>query len=900
MLPATVIFKIKPAYRLYCDAHDIHLPAFVALKNRIQPVSIRKMHPHHRAPQSTVDEFGQSLSDLSLIYVLNYESNLPVLRIVNELSGSGWVEYAQPWFIDQPLTDLQTQLTPNDTSIHLQWYLSKIGTLQVWDSTQGDTNVVIGIVDGGTNFTHPDLMANVYYNWADPINGLDDDNDGYIDNFRGWDVGDKDNNPQYVGVFNSAHGTSMCGIAAASTHNTTAMAGVGFNSRYMPVKMVHSTQGWIAGYPGIVYAADHGAHIISCSWGGTTPGPYGQDVIRYAAVNKQKIIFAAAGNSNNTVPFYPASYEYVIAVGGTEQNDYKSANSSYYPFVDIASPGQSIFNTYATGWGWGNGTSDATALASGSAALIQSFFDTLVPWQIGSLLQQTAYLIDTIPANAPYINQLGYGRIDVWRAITQSPRAFIHMNNRHYTDNFDDLFFSGDTVQLSGSFINTLAGSSPNLYARLISQTPYVTIIDSIIQLGVLPALQSVVPAASFSFAIHPSCPVNHLATFLIEYDDNGFLNRQYLTVFLNPTFYSSLQHGLVTTLTSTGRIGFNSNNSGQGSGYRLKQEPNQLLQLYFNPMGFWIGAENNVSNQTLTDPLGACCPFNNDSHFVATQPLHRILPPVIAQAEYKRTYTDANAGIAQQYISITQTDYFYHNNYFDSLRIFLRYEMHNQGTLGKKNLFAGIFSDFDVLDSILGFSPNIAYFDTLRQLGVVYNPIGNTWCGIQLLSQKPVSYFANNSDGSNGSINIYNGFSQSEKFSMISNGIARPISDLTDVSQFIGCRIDTLPPQTCDVVWFALLIAKSQSELISLAGDTWTTHHSRFNTWTGNHNQDWHHPLNWSSGQIPNASDYVIIPWVNTFTPIISNADASARDVEILCGGTLQIINGRKLQIGN
>ncbi len=898
----TVIFKVKPEFRSQCFNDYINLAPILSLANRIEPTVIRKMHPDHKPPTTATNRYGQKLADLSLVYVMEYTSDVPIGRVVNELAGSGVVEYVQPWFLDQPLHDLQTLFTPNDTSLYLQWYLTKIGALQVWDSTQGDTTVVIGIVDGGTNFSHPDLMANVYYNYADPINGVDDDNDGYVDNFRGWDIGDNDNNPQYIGAYNSAHGTSMCSVAAASTNNVSAMAGVGFNCRYMPVKMVNAASGWTAGYPGIVYAADHGAHIISCSWGGTTPGPYAQDVIRYASVNKNCLVIAAAGNSNNSVPFYPASYEYVMAVGGTKQDDVKSGNSSFYDFVDVVAPGQTIFNVYANGYSYGNGTSDACALTSGSTALVMSYFDTLQSQQAGARLQQTTYNVDTIPGNASYIQKLGYGRIDLFRAISEPFRPFIHMTQRNYNDGDDNIFFVSDTVILSGIFLNYLSPSSASLTAKITSLSTDAIVVDSIINLGALGELQTIAPTDFFKFVVSPSCPANTSVTFRIDYTDGVFLNKQFITVFLNPSFYNTIDHGLVTTLTSTGRIGFNGNNSVQGVGYRKGEwRPNQLLQLYFNPMGFWAGHQGKVSNQTLTDPLGSCCPFNNDNHWVPEQNIQRVQQPVLGDVEFSTVYNDNGAGVNAIQLRVNQISRYWQNTSQDSSFIFIDYVIENTDIVGKSSIFAGIFSDFDVLDTIFQFTPNMAQFDTVRQLGMVYNPMGKTWCGIQLLSHQPVAYYANNSDGSNSSQNVYNGFTQAEKFSMISGGIARPVSDLTDVSQFIGARIDSLAPGACTMMSMALLIASSQSELISLADYTRNKYQQTFNVWLGLIDSNWHNASNWSQGSVPDLQDHVVIPSVAApaFSPIISSADAFAKNLDVLCGGQLLVTSGRKIHIG-
>lgn len=898
----TVIFKVKPVFRHNCFLQQINLPVFKAFKEKLGNVSLQKMHPTHQPPKTLHNRMGQKLADLSLVYVLHYDAEVPVLQIVNQIASSGIVEYAQPWFIDQPLHDLQTMLTPNDTSLHLQWYLTQIKAIQAWDSTQGDTTVVIGVVDGGTNFSHPDLMDNVFYNYADPVNGVDDDNDGYIDNYQGWDLGDNDNNPQYIGAHNSAHGTSMCSVAAASTNNVAAMAGVGFHCRYLPVKMVNTSAGWTMGYPSIVYAADHGAHIISCSWGGTTPGPYGQDVIRYAAVNRNCQVIAAAGNSNNSVPFYPASYEYVMAVGGTKQDDTKSGNSSFYDFVDVAAPGQTIFNVYGTGYGYGNGTSDACALTSGSTALVMSFYDTLQPQQVGARLQQTTYNIDTIPGNASFIGKLGYGRIDVFRAITEPIRPFIHMIQRNYTDGNDDIFSATDTVTLTGNFLNYLVPSSALLTAKITCLSPDAIVIDSLITIGTLGELQTASPTDFFRFVVAPSCPSNTSVTFRIDYFDGQFLNKQYISVFLNPSFYNTIHHGLVTTITSTGRIGFNGNNSAQGVGYRKGEAgPNQLLQIYFNPMGFWAGHQGRVSNQTLTNPMGTCCPFNNDNHWVAEQTIQRVQNTLLADVELESIFNDNGAGTNAIKLRINQITRYWQANAQDSAFILLDYLIENTDTVGKQNVFAGIFSDFDVLDTIFRFTPNRAQFDTLRQLGMVYNPIGNTWCGIQLLSHQPVAYYANNSDGSNGSLNVYNGFTQAEKFTMMSGGIARPISDLTDVSQFIGGKIDSLAPGSCTLLSMALLIASSQSELLSLADYTLARYQQIYNVWLGTTDANWHNPSNWSQGAVPDIQDHVVIPSVTSpaFSPIISSADAFVKNLDVLCGANLQVTSGRKIHIG-
>ena len=135
------------------------------------------------------------------------------------------------------------------------------------------------------------MVANYAYNYNDPVNGIDDDNDGYIDNFLGWDVADNDND---AGFGSSGHGINVGGLISAATDNVTGLSGAGFKTKLMPVKIDQSSTGQLtAAYKGIVYAADHGAFIINNSWGGTVYRQYEQEIINYAAVNRGCLLYTS-------------------------------------------------------------------------------------------------------------------------------------------------------------------------------------------------------------------------------------------------------------------------------------------------------------------------------------------------------------------------------------------------------------------------------------------------------------------------------------------------------------------------------------------------------------------------------------------------------------------------------
>jgi subtilisin family serine protease len=240
------------------------------------------------------------------------------------------VEYAEPSYIRHT-----SGYTPNDPSYASMYSLAKINASAAWDITKGDSAVVIGIVDSGVDYTHEDLAGNIWTNPGETgldgssndkrTNGIDDDANGFVDDWRGWDfVGGPvpvsafapDNDPHPLN--GNPHGTHTAGTASAVTDNGKGVASIGFNCSIMITKHGVDVPGSNANYvgeEGILYCINNGADIVSCSWGGTNNSQYEQDIIRYG-LSKNVIVVAAAGNGgadiigddNEIVQFYPSGY----------------------------------------------------------------------------------------------------------------------------------------------------------------------------------------------------------------------------------------------------------------------------------------------------------------------------------------------------------------------------------------------------------------------------------------------------------------------------------------------------------------------------------------------------------------------------------------------------------------
>ena len=156
-------------------------------------------------------------------------------KLLDALVQSGDILY---W---EKTRNQELHFSPSDPFYINQWYLDKIKAESVWDLAQGDTAFVVGVVDSGVDYTHEDLQDNLAYNYDDPINGMDDDADGYIDNYYGWDFGSNDNDPMVDGFSFAAHGSTICGIVAASTDNEIGTSSSAFNCKYLPVKITNSS-----------------------------------------------------------------------------------------------------------------------------------------------------------------------------------------------------------------------------------------------------------------------------------------------------------------------------------------------------------------------------------------------------------------------------------------------------------------------------------------------------------------------------------------------------------------------------------------------------------------------------------------------------------------------------------
>ena len=341
--------------------------------------------------------------------------------VLSALRGTGLVEFAEE-------NTFGTYVgIPNDTQFNDQWHHRNTGQTGgtpdadidadlAWNLTSGDPNVVVSVLDSGTDVMHIDLIDNIWTNSGEiQNNGIDDDNNGFIDDFYGWDF--HNGNNVVTGSF--WHGTFVAGVVGARTNNSMGVAGIagGFHPTdgcsVMALGVGDNGPNGSILDDAIIYAADNGSDVITMSLGVGQSAAI-DDAIAYAHGTKGVFLDCAAGNTGAFGVAYPATHPLVVSVAATDHNDQRVSFSSVGPENWVSAPGEDIRSTtknnnYTTS----SGTSFSSPLVAGTAGLLLSVLPTLQPLSIQDILKITAKDVGT----QGFDTGTGWGRINAHDAV---------------------------------------------------------------------------------------------------------------------------------------------------------------------------------------------------------------------------------------------------------------------------------------------------------------------------------------------------------------------------------------------------------------------------------------------------------------------------------------------------
>ena len=349
------------------------------------------------------------------------------------------VAYAEPNFV------LHAADTPNDPSFPQEWGLNNTGqqvnfttgtpdadidAKEAWSVSTGSPDVTVAVIDTGVDVTHPDLAQNIWINEGENCtgcrtNGIDDDGDGYVDDWRGWDFVNHDNNP----TDDNGHGTHVAGTIAAAGNNGVGVTGVTWNSTIMPLKFLDSSGSGSTedAISAILYARAKGVPIMNNSWGGGDFSQALEDAIELTDSSGELFVAAAGNDFTNTdaEPFWPSSYDTpnIISVGASDQFDRKAWFSNYgVRTVDLSAPGTNVYSTWkGSTYRFADGTSMAAPHVSGAAALVKAVFPNASGVGLKALLLRT---VDPIAALSGASRTAG--RLNVDHAVRcTGPQAWI-------------------------------------------------------------------------------------------------------------------------------------------------------------------------------------------------------------------------------------------------------------------------------------------------------------------------------------------------------------------------------------------------------------------------------------------------------------------------------------------
>jgi thermitase len=409
------VYDLIPNKAIYTIADAISIKAQVINAEQIRLGQIREKNPLRS--RATYNELSPVLSTT---FTLTLPAEMDVQAFAKEYAQSELVQYAEP-------VQLNTlQVTPNDTRFGELYGLqsNKMNIQPAWDIAQGNGQIV-AVIDTGLDTTHPDIQNQLWTNSGEiPNNGLDDDQNGYIDDVHGFDISDGDGDP----TDSNGHGSHVSGTIAATINNAEGIAGVAPQAQIMTIKVFPQAYDTTLA-EAIMYAVDNGAVVLNNSWGPDQQrlsNPVVQDAIDYA-VSLGAVVVFAAGNSTDDVAYYaPANYPKVITVAATNQNDERASFSNYGSPVDIAAPGVDILSLKIGG---GYQTLDGTSMASphiaGVAALIKQKYPALSPDDVQQVLRTRNDQL----MNQSFSQQFGYGRADALAVlqgqILPFPTAYI-------------------------------------------------------------------------------------------------------------------------------------------------------------------------------------------------------------------------------------------------------------------------------------------------------------------------------------------------------------------------------------------------------------------------------------------------------------------------------------------
>jgi len=514
----------------------------------------------------------RNLLALRRTYYVRYTADTLPKEVSADLSSTPGVVYAEPVLINRTQAGRGQRVDPNDPGFGDQAELRLLQLPEAWDVVRGEEGaprVVIAVVDGGGEWRHEDLRANVWTNPGEIAgNGIDDDDNGFIDDVHGVNFAnddDTDNDPTGLPETPVAalHGTASAGSASAVTDNGVGIAGAAWNAEIMHINIgcgrAETNRRICYGYEGILYAAANGADIINASWSGLRRF---DEAVKFLdqtldlATDMGALVVAAASNNNlnnDLFRFYPARNPRVLSVGATEKATRRRAGfSNYGKLVNVFAPGEDILTTASgNGYVYISGTSFSSPLTAGVAALVKTRFPEMTPDALREHIRLTSDNMDA--ENPGYAGQLGRGFVNALAAVQGPSVPAVRLKRWSWADHDGDRqIASGDVVTITATVVNYLSDAR-QLTVGLVGAEPY-PFIDMTVgeaDVGYLASGDSV--EVRLEFRVAASAPANQRVRFYTHIRDGAHEDQADMLSFRVNRSLEEVHRSLSALYTATG-----------------------------------------------------------------------------------------------------------------------------------------------------------------------------------------------------------------------------------------------------------------------------------------------------------------------------------------------------------
>lgn len=798
-----------PEFRPLLGAHNtsgyISDNVLTAVSRRIQVLSVNNRLSIRREPNTQLP----NTRNLLAICVVTYQASIPPAVAAAKLSSLPGIQFAEPLAAEEIVG------IPNDPLSGEQYHLSLTRATSAWDLlAPGAEPILVGIVDTGLDTAHVDLSGQLWHNQGESgpdmfgrdkrYNRVDDDENGFVDDWFGWDfVGADGNSPDNTPLPGNNHGTHVAGLVGAVINNNIGVAGMAQYVKLLPVKVGRDSptaRSVERSGDAILYAASLGARIINCSFGSSTPSFASLEVIT-TATQLGALVVAAAGNSSSNQAFYPAAHPPALSVAATDETDRRVFFSNFHPTVDVSAPGVNILSTMpGNTYQIQDGTSMASPIVAGCAALVAYAHPELTASQLHSAIKANAVNIDSL--NISYAGQLGTGRIDALSSVElRNPRLAELVDVRFVDADSNNVIVGGERVEILCSVHNLLKDLTNVRLTIAPAPSNFQPIIDvNASDVGAIPSDSTVKAANAFTLRIPNTVDLNaDLALTVTIWENDTVVANQLINHTVNPSYRTLHENSIAVTITSSGNIGFNDYpGNTQGDGLRWNDSRSLLFE-----SGLLVGTEPTF----LPNVVRGADASIRDNSFRGYGIVDINYDSIPNGARATATFTDDAdqypLGIAVKKNAYESTDDSLYNT------VIVTYDITNTTNHIINRAFCSLFFDWDIGDA--GTSDGVAW-DNARGFAVVQNTSDLTLptVGVSLLSGYALNIAAIDNQGGGGIPSIYDGFLRSEKWYTMSRGKLRTNSSVTDVSLMIGAGPINLEPRETKQIAFAISVGQN------------------------------------------------------------------------------------------